>query len=139
MDTFVLTDLDEMETCHARIIGTLRALASEEGRPAKRKRASPPKYMPSDTLTVKEAAAYLRLGESTLNNYRTDGGGPIYSKPCGRVLYDIKDLDAWREANKRKSTSVAVNPNPHKPPRRKSRRPSRTREIRPPTHDPLNR
>jgi hypothetical protein len=56
-------------------------------------------------LNVKEASEYTRLGVSTLNALRVRGGGPVYSKPCGRILYDTKDLDRWLEAHKQKSTS----------------------------------
>jgi excisionase family DNA binding protein len=56
-------------------------------------------------LTVKEAAAYTRYSESTLNRLRSQGGGPRYIKPCGKVLYDQRDLDDWMEQSKRRNTS----------------------------------
>lgn len=58
-------------------------------------------------LTVKEAAAYLRYGKSTLDKLRVAGGGPRYAKPPGvsKVLYDQRDLDKWIEDHKRNSTS----------------------------------
>jgi hypothetical protein len=56
-------------------------------------------------LTVKEAAAYVRHGVSTLNKLRTRGGGPRYSKPASKVLYDQRDLDKWIEDHKHNSTS----------------------------------
>ncbi len=37
-------------------------------------------------------------------NTRT-GGGPAFVKLGARVSYDPADLDAWVEANKRRSTS----------------------------------
>ncbi len=55
--------------------------------------------------TVKEAAAYLRCGVSTLNKLRVSGGGPRYTKLSARVLYDMSDLDQWVDDNKRGSTS----------------------------------
>ncbi len=56
-------------------------------------------------LTVKQAAAYVPCGVGTLNKLRVTGGGPAYSKPAGKVLYDTRDLDKWIEASKRSSTS----------------------------------
>jgi excisionase family DNA binding protein len=59
-------------------------------------------------LTVGEAATYLSLSASTLNKLRVSGGGPRYVKPCGKILYDVKDLDQWIEDHKRRSTSQAA-------------------------------
>lgn len=60
----------------------------------------------SPLLNVPEAARYLRLGVSTLNKMRVNGGGPAFLKlGLRRVVYDMKDLDAWREARRRVSTS----------------------------------
>ena len=56
-------------------------------------------------LTVKQAAAYIPCGVGTLNKLRVIGGGPRYTKPAGRVLYDTRDLDQWIEASARSSTS----------------------------------
>jgi excisionase family DNA binding protein len=56
-------------------------------------------------LTVKEAADYVRLAMSTLNALRTAGRGPRFIKLGRKVLYDTKDLDAWLDRNKRRSTS----------------------------------
>jgi excisionase family DNA binding protein len=56
-------------------------------------------------LTVKEAAAYVPCGVSTLNKLRVSGGGPRYIKIGNRVLYDQRDLDKWIEDHKRGSTS----------------------------------
>jgi excisionase family DNA binding protein len=56
-------------------------------------------------LTVKEAAEYVRLGESTLNAYRVNGSGPVYIKLGGKILYDTTDLDKWIAAHKQQSTS----------------------------------
>ena len=55
-------------------------------------------------LNVKEAAAYIPCGVSTLNKMRTYGGGPAYSKPAGRVLYEPGDIDQWVRDGKRSST-----------------------------------
>ena len=56
-------------------------------------------------LTVREAAEYLRLAISTLNHMRTAGKGPQYSKLGTRIIYDTRDLDAWFDKHKRRSTS----------------------------------
>jgi excisionase family DNA binding protein len=60
---------------------------------------------PRRLLTVKEAAAYLRVGVSTLNKLRVAGGGPHYVKMCGRVTYSDNDLDRYIAQHRRKSTS----------------------------------
>lgn len=60
-------------------------------------------------LNVKEAALYLALSPETLQSMRTRGDSPRYVK-YGRgrtapIRYDVRDLDAWIEAQKRRSTS----------------------------------
>ncbi|PQA89243.1 helix-turn-helix domain-containing protein [Hyphococcus luteus] len=49
----------------------------------------------SPFLTVDETAAYLRLTTRALENFRQSGGGPIYRKHGGRVVYHKDDLDEW--------------------------------------------
>jgi hypothetical protein len=56
-------------------------------------------------LTVPEAAQYVRCHRNTLAKLRVYGGGPVYSKSFGRILYDTTDLDRWLDAGKRTSTS----------------------------------
>jgi excisionase family DNA binding protein len=56
-------------------------------------------------LHVAEAAAYIPLSKSKLNELRIKGGGPRFIKIGKRVLYDTADLDKWIEENKRKSMS----------------------------------
>ncbi|BCH22074.1 helix-turn-helix transcriptional regulator [Mesorhizobium sp. L-8-3] len=59
-------------------------------------------------LRTDGAAAYVGLSVSTLEKMRLTGVGPVYAK-CGRaVIYDTRDLDAWLDANRRKSTSAAA-------------------------------
>ncbi|MGE0184053.1 MAG: helix-turn-helix domain-containing protein [Parvularculaceae bacterium] len=48
-------------------------------------------------LNPGEAALYLRLSKRALEQYRTDGGGPVYRKHGGRVVYHKDELDAWSE------------------------------------------
>jgi Helix-turn-helix domain len=52
-------------------------------------------------LTTGQAAVYAGIPKSTLRKFRYEGRGPIYSKPAGRVLYDIRDLDAFMESGRR--------------------------------------
>ncbi len=62
-----------------------------------------------DILTVKEAAAYLKLGKPTLDRYRVLGGGPRYAKISGgAVRYRKVDLDTWLESKLINSTSEAA-------------------------------
>ena len=60
-------------------------------------------------LFTKEAAAYLRVSPRTLERWRIEGGGPTYEKlgpgPRARVLYRLRDLDAWRARYRYNSTS----------------------------------
>ena len=60
--------------------------------------ASPPRHdaeaVPA-MLTTHEAAAYLRLSESTLTKLRVAGGGPPFLKLGRRVTYRTAVLDAW--------------------------------------------
>lgn len=59
-------------------------------------------------LRTSEAAKYLNISSSTLNKLRLTGGGPRYVKLGKSVVYDLADLNAWVEANRRSSTSVAA-------------------------------
>ena len=56
-------------------------------------------------LDVTQAAEYLGISASTLSKRRVFGGGPKYLKLGRRVVYDVRDLDAWLEAHRRASTS----------------------------------
>ena len=59
----------------------------------------------SKLLKTPEAAQYLHCLPNYLEKLRCSGGGPIYVKMRGRVVYDVSDLDAWVEGMKRRSTS----------------------------------
>ena len=59
------------------------------------------------TLSTPEAANYIGLSKSTLSKRRVFGGGPKYLKLGRRVVYDVRDLDAWLDASRRASTSDA--------------------------------
>ncbi len=55
-------------------------------------------------LTSKEAADRLRVSTKTLERWRSEGTGPVYSKPSGIVLYDAAKLDAFIEDGSRTKT-----------------------------------
>ena len=56
-------------------------------------------------LRTIEAAALAGVAPKTLENWRTLGLGPSFIKAGRRVLYDPADIAAWRETNRRESTS----------------------------------
>jgi excisionase family DNA binding protein len=56
-------------------------------------------------LTVREAAEYVRLAQTTLNQMRTSGRGPQFIKLGRSVRYDTRDLDKWIDAHKQNSTA----------------------------------
>lgn len=56
-------------------------------------------------LSAEQAATVLGLSVKTLANWRVSGAGPAFLKLGGRVLYDPADLQAWRDARRRKSTT----------------------------------
>ncbi len=51
--------------------------------------------VPKRALNTQEAATYLGLSPGTLEVWRSLGKGPRYRKFGRRVLYEIKDLDAY--------------------------------------------
>lgn len=53
--------------------------------------------MPTNTnfLTAKEASELLKLAVKTLAMMRSDGTGPKFLKPSGKILYRIEDLEEW--------------------------------------------
>lgn len=64
-------------------------------------------HFPSPYLNVREAAQYLNVSASLLNNLRLRGGGPVYRKHATSVRYARADLDAWSDARKQQHTSQA--------------------------------
>ena len=60
--------------------------------------------LPPRLLRTKEAARFLGISIRTLEKHRTYGTGPVYRKVGGRVLYSIRDLEAWTETGARKCT-----------------------------------
>jgi hypothetical protein len=57
-------------------------------------------------LTTVQAAEYTSIPASTLRWMRYVGVGPRFSKPRGRVLYDVADLDAFMDSGRRVTSSV---------------------------------
>ena len=62
----------------------------------------------SRRLRTPEAAAYLGVSTSFLAKLRVYGSPVPYSKLGRSVVYDVRDLDAWLEQNRRTSTSELV-------------------------------
>ena len=52
---------------------------------------------PDDVLTRDEAAAYLKIGRSTLNKLMKSGG-LRYIKLTRKVLFRKADIDRWLDA-----------------------------------------
>jgi hypothetical protein len=61
----------------------------------------------TEFLTPAEVAARWngRIGVRTLNNWRSTGNGPPFTKIGGAVLYPKDKLVAWEESNTVHSTS----------------------------------
>jgi predicted DNA-binding transcriptional regulator AlpA len=58
-------------------------------------------------LTVREAAAHLKLSKSPLDKLRLTGGGPAYLKlGARRVVYELDELNSWALSGRRVSTSA---------------------------------
>jgi hypothetical protein len=51
------------------------------------------------------ASAYTGLSVQRLAKFRLFGGGPEFVKAGRSILYRRSDLDAWLNANRRRSTS----------------------------------
>lgn len=59
-------------------------------------------------LRTPEAAAYLGVGQSTLERKRIDGTGPQFRRLGGKIVtYCVDDLDAWAGQQVFSSTSEA--------------------------------
>ena len=60
----------------------------------------------SPFLTPKEAAKYLKVSKSYLDNLRSNGGGPKFIKIGRSVKYNIDDLRKFAERKKQRHTLV---------------------------------
>ena len=56
---------------------------------------------PRKYLNTRQASEYTGIPMSTLRKYRYEARGPIYTKPAGRAMYDIADLDAFMQSGRR--------------------------------------
>lgn len=56
-------------------------------------------------LKTPDAAIHLGLSARTLEKHRCFGTGPVFRRLGGRIVYAIKDLDAWAALGTRRSTS----------------------------------
>jgi excisionase family DNA binding protein len=65
----------------------------------------------ANLLTVKEAAAHLRVSKSYLDKLRVYGGGPPFLRlGVRKIVYRRTDLDAWAAARRFGSTSEYARP-----------------------------
>ena len=60
---------------------------------------------PSPLLKEGEAAEILNLEVATLRRWRWKGCGPRYLKLGGAVRYELVDIEAFKEAGRKTSTS----------------------------------
>ena len=60
---------------------------------------------PLDTVS---ASALAGVAPKTLENLRHIGGGPRFMKLGRKVMYDPRDIEAWKEDRKVSSTSEAA-------------------------------
>ena len=74
---------------------TLRAGWTAQGQPS----------ATATRLPVADAAVYSGVSVSYLNKLRCTGGGPVYIARGRRIIYDTRDLDAWLNSGRRRSTS----------------------------------
>ena len=51
--------------------------------------------MTDNWMNTEDAQAYTKFAASTLEKYRTYGGGPPFAKRGRKVLYRRSDVDAW--------------------------------------------
>jgi predicted DNA-binding transcriptional regulator AlpA len=63
-----------------------------------------PSTLPPRLLRTPEAARFLGLSGRTLEKHRTFGTGPAYKKIGGRVVYALRDLEAWADRGSRTAT-----------------------------------
>ena len=56
-------------------------------------------------MTTAEAATHSRLSQPTMERFRISGEGPVFIKLGGAVRYFRRDIDAWLESRRIRSTS----------------------------------
>lgn len=81
-----------------------RSLATSFSELLEKRKVNPrialPKY-----LNTAEAALYTGLTRGYMNKLRGKPGGPAFSKPFGKILYAVADLDAWMQGKTYASTA----------------------------------
>jgi excisionase family DNA binding protein len=60
-----------------------------------------------EILTVKEAAAYLRVPVETMRQWRYKGTGPGHAKVGRHIRYRQAELDRWLAEREREAASRA--------------------------------
>lgn len=66
------------------------------------------KFTPSQNLTTAEAARYLNVQPSTLEQWRWNGRGPRFVKIERSCRYRLADLEAYLESRVFSSTTEAA-------------------------------
>jgi predicted site-specific integrase-resolvase len=56
-------------------------------------------------LTQQHLSKLIEVSKRTLERWRVEGSGPYFVKAGRKCLYRPDDVDAWLDANRRKSTS----------------------------------
>ena len=64
-------------------------------------------------LKQKALARRWDLSTRTLERWRRTGSGPVFLKLNGRVIYRLKDVEAFEQARARASTGSPSKPNSH--------------------------
>ena len=59
-------------------------------------------------LDQKELAFRWRTSPRTLEQWRWQGRGPRYLKICGRVIYRLKDIEAFEKASLHANTNGPI-------------------------------
>ncbi len=59
-------------------------------------------------LNTRDAAPLVGVAPKTLENWRVLGLGPKHIRAGRRVVYDIRDIEAWKAAHRVGSTSETV-------------------------------
>ncbi|NHN89419.1 helix-turn-helix transcriptional regulator [Acetobacter conturbans] len=62
-------------------------------------------FLHEQLLTTPQAAHKLNISPRTLERYRCRGGGPVFRKMGGRVLYHVDDIRHWIDNVACRSTS----------------------------------
>lgn len=64
--------------------------------------------MQPEYIDTADAATMIGLKKTTLQTYRSRGGGPRFVKAGRRVLYKLEELRAWMDARLVTNTSECV-------------------------------